>query len=168
MAVVVTASVMPVGGVWAKASLKGELYELRFALEPKRSVDDELPDIVKTPVNSQNAAWVRMLRDRSSEDVCGEFGREVGERRHDETPVSSSALRRVEKNLTGKETEIIYKRKPPTEKSSLWHGVPVLDALDLGWVQRGSKPGSRAEEITVPSALPLQLPAQSPTKSTKT
>ena len=72
------------GMVRTKASLKGELYELRFALEPKRSVDDELSDVIETPVNGQNVARIWVLCDRDGEDVGGEFGGEVRERRHDE------------------------------------------------------------------------------------
>ena len=44
-----------------KTSFEGEPYELRCALEIERSVDDKLPDIFKTPVNSQYVTRVRVL-----------------------------------------------------------------------------------------------------------
>jgi len=68
--------------VWMEASLEREPGELRFAFKPERSVDDELPDIVETPVNRQYAARVWVLRDRSGEDVRRNLGREVREGRH--------------------------------------------------------------------------------------
>ena len=70
--------------VCVETPLEGEPDELRFALEPERGVDDELPDIVKTPVHRQYAARVWVLRDRGDEDVRCEFGREVREGRHGE------------------------------------------------------------------------------------
>ena len=92
-AVVATVGVVPSTVVRAKeGSLEGELYELRFALEPKRSVDDELSDIVERSVDGQNVGWIWVLRDRDGEDVRGEFGREARERHGGETRVPSSAL----------------------------------------------------------------------------
>jgi hypothetical protein len=66
---VVTAE--PSAVVWTEATLEGELYELRFALEREGGVDDELSDVVKRSVNGQNVTWIWMLGDRDGEDVCG-------------------------------------------------------------------------------------------------
>jgi hypothetical protein len=73
-----------------ETSSEREPDELGFALEPEGSVDDELSDIVKTPVHRQYAARVWVLRDRSGEDARREFGWEVGEGRHGGFRVSPS------------------------------------------------------------------------------
>ena len=113
---VVVMSVVPTVVVWTKTSLECEPDELGFALELERSVDDELPDIAKTLVNRQYAAWVWVLRDRSGEDARRELGREVGEGRHGENRVSSSVWR-----VTGGEAAIVG-----NEKSRHTQGCPDL------------------------------------------
>ena len=75
-------NMLPTIVVWTGPSLECEPDELRFAFEPERSVNDELPDLVEAPVNRQYAARVWVLRDRSDEDVHREFDREVREGRH--------------------------------------------------------------------------------------
>ena len=79
-------SMLPTVVVWTKPSLKRKPDELRFAFELERSVNDELSNIAKAPINCQYTARVWVLRDRSREDVRREFGREVRERRHWRVP----------------------------------------------------------------------------------
>ena len=63
-------------------SLEREPSKLRFTLEPERSVDDELSDVVKMLVDRQYVTRVWVLGDRSGEDIRREFCWEVREGRH--------------------------------------------------------------------------------------
>lgn len=94
MVVVVTVMMSMVSMVvmLPKTSLEREPDELRFVFEPERGVDDELSDIVKTPVNRQYVDRVWVLRDRRVEDISRELGREVGEGRHWRVPWLSVCL----------------------------------------------------------------------------
>ena len=108
VAIVVIGGIVGIMVMYMEAPLERKPDKLGLALEPERSVDDELPDIVETSVHRQYTTRVRVLRNRSGENVHREFRRKVREGRHGEfrvpRPESRYRLKqgeqRVRLNLT--------------------------------------------------------------------